>query len=354
MAKILQPSDNAIEQAVALLQLGKPLGLPTETVYGLAGDAGSEAAILAIYRTKSRPAFDPLIVHIPVGPASISDLVKMKLVAPEKIDQIRTVKLNQLISQFWPGPLTLILPKHSDVLDLVTSGLSMVGIRMPDHPVAQTVLTAFGRPLAAPSANRFGRISPTTAGDVDAELGGLIDLILDGGPCQRGLESTVVGLAEDGGFNLLRPGSLSVEAVEAALGESLKKPSAASQAASPGTQASHYAPEKKFLLLTKSFLEMNSEDWLALAVPEKATLALLIPCGKVDSKLLQRVPFSVVSTRSLSESEDDAEASRNLFRVLRDFDGTETDVIICEAVGKGHGLWVAIKDRLQRASFRNV
>lgn len=353
MAQILQPNSATIKQAVALLRLGQPLGLPTETVYGLAGDAANEAAILAIYRTKSRPAFDPLIVHVPAGSDSVAALARMNLIDAKKIDPGRTEKINQLIAKFWPGPLTLILPKHDQVLDLVTSGLNMVGIRMPDHPVAQEVLARFGRPLAAPSANRFGRISPTTAQDVEAELGDHIKIILDGGPCKRGVESTVVGLADVAGFNLLRPGSLSIEAIEAVLGEALRTPSAASSAASPGTLASHYAPEKKFLLLTKPFSEMKTADWHALRIPAETTVSLLIPCGKVADEVIRRIPFVVTASRFLSPAGSDEEASHNLFRALRELDRGTTDLILCETVPKDHGLWLAIIDRLKRASFRN-
>jgi L-threonylcarbamoyladenylate synthase len=352
MARILHPDEQSVALAVTQLAAGKPIGLPTETVYGLAGDATSEEAVLAIYKTKARPSFDPLIVHVAPGIHSVEDLALMELVDTSRLDMAQRAKVNQLIHEFWPGPLTLILPKHSRVSDLITSGLPMVGIRMPDHPVAQEVLRSFGRPLAAPSANRFGRISPTSAADVDAELGQLIDLILDGGPCARGVESTVIGVAEGGGFNLLRPGSLPAEAVESLLGEKLRVPSAASSAASPGTLASHYAPGKKFLLLPKPLAAMTPTDWFALGIDASLRVSLLIPCGYVDGSLLGKVPLHVVEVRHLSPEQDERKASRQLFRSIRELDAGAGHVILCEPVTLEGGLWIAIRDRLNRATQR--
>lgn len=352
MAKILHPDKVSIAQAVRLLAAGKPIGLPTETVYGLAGDATNDEAILAIYHAKSRPSFDPLIVHVEPGISSFADLVSLDLVDPDALEPRRIHQIDQLITEFWPGPMTLILPKHRKVSDLITSGLPMVGIRMPDHPVAQAVLKSFGRPLAAPSANRFGRISPTSALDVEAELGTLIDLILDGGPCERGVESTVIGVGESGGFNLLRPGSLAAEAVEALLGEKLRIPSAASSAASPGTLDSHYAPGKKFLLLPKPVSDMIATDWDALGIAAGTDVSLLIPCGYVDQSTLEKLPLRVIEYRQLSPEGSEEEASHNLFRAVRELDAGPGELILCEPVARDGGLWIAIRDRLTRATKR--
>ncbi len=352
MAVILGPSNEAMIEAKALLSSGKCIGFPTETVYGLAADASNESAILSVYKVKARPSFDPLIVHIAPGAKNLQDLAALRLVDLSQIDAKRYKQLDSIIERFWPGPLTLILPKHESVSDLITSGLSMVGVRMPDHPVAQRILREFGKPLAAPSANRFGRISPTSAKHVDEELGNLIELIIDGGDCKRGVESTVIGLAEAGGFNLLRPGSLRTEELEAVLGEALKVPSAKSSAASPGTLASHYAPEKNVVLLKKSFNEMTASDWHSMSIDPSTRVGLLIPCGNHGDSVLETPYLHIVGTRVLSAEGNDDEASRNLFRSLRELDALAADLIICEPVIQDFGLWIAIKDRLKRAATR--
>jgi L-threonylcarbamoyladenylate synthase len=352
MAVILGPGKETLSRAKTLLSDGKPIGFPTETVYGLAADAANESAILSVYQVKARPAFDPLIVHVAIGVASVSDLVAMQLVDSSTIDAKRSGQINSLIERFWPGPLTLILPKHHSVSDLITSGLNMVGIRMPDHPVAQSILKEFGRPLAAPSANRFGRISPTSAKHVEEELGGLIDLIVDGGDCDRGVESTVVGLGEDCGFNLLRPGSLPVEDIEKILGETLQIPSAKSKAASPGTLASHYAPERKFIQLPKEVGLMAASDWKALGITSATKIALLIPCGQLADSNNFAKHFDLAGARTLSLQGDEREASKNLFRYMRELDALSPDVIVCGPILNEGGLWIAIKDRLKRAATR--
>lgn len=352
MAEILKIDENALRRAVTLLKAGKPIGMPTETVYGLAGDAANEDAVLAIYRTKARPSFDPLIVHIAQGVSSTQDLCEMKLVSSSVLTPSVIAKVDRLIAAFWPGPLTLILPKHSSVSDLITSGLPMVGIRMPEHPGAQALLKSYGRPLAAPSANRFGRISPTSAEDVQSELGDLIELILDGGHCDRGVESTVIGVASDGGFNLLRPGSLPIESIESVLGDTLRVPDAASSAASPGTLASHYAPGKKCYILPKPVIEMRALDWNVLPDVANKRVGLLVPCGHVSLENLQSLPFQVTEVCELAPTGDEREASRSLFRSLRALDASACDVILCEPVQRDQGLWIAVKDRLRRASQR--
>ena len=350
MAVILAPSITAIEKAKDLLTSGKPIGFPTETVYGLAADAANESAILAVYQVKARPSFDPLIVHIADSAKDLDDLAALKLVDSSQIGAIHCSQINTLMKSFWPGPLTLILPKHQTVSDLITSGLPMIGIRMPDHPVAQSILKAFGKPLAAPSANRFGRISPTSAKHVDEELGNLIELIVDGGDCERGVESTVIGLADNGGFNLLRPGSLAAEDIESVLGETLKIPTAESKAASPGTLASHYAPEKKFILLPKQLSLMSASDLTAIGVGAKTNIALLIPCGKHADSYFRSTNVTLIGSRVLSATDDEQEASKNLFRFMRELDALPADVIVCEPILYDGGLWIAIKDRLKRAA----
>ena len=223
--------DEAIDAAIAVLNKARPVAIPTETVYGLAADATDPAAITSIYETKGRPRFNPLICHM-------ADLAMAERHA--RFDPVS----RRLAERFWPGPLTLVLPLSADsaIHPLATAGLDTVGIRVPKG-FAGDLIRAFDRPLAAPSANSSGKISPTTAEHVNADLGGRIDLVIDGGPCPVGVESTIVKV-EDGRIRLLRPGGVPVEAIEAATGLSVERPKAAGTAAieAPGMLASHYAP----------------------------------------------------------------------------------------------------------------
>ncbi len=218
--------------AVAALRAGRLVGMPTETVYGLAANALDAQAVLAIFAAKGRPSFDPLIVHV-------ADAEQAWTVAQP------SPRARLLAQRCWPGPLTLVLPRRSQVPDAVTSGLDTVGVRCPDHPLALALIRAAGLPLAAPSANRFGRISPTTAAHVREQLAGAVALVLDGGPCRVGIESTV--LLPDPAPVILRPGGLTREALQAILGEPVAVADRTARDASlalpaPGLLASHYAP----------------------------------------------------------------------------------------------------------------
>lgn len=223
----------ALPRAVALLRRGRLVALPTETVYGLAGDAGWPAAAAAIFQAKERPWFDPLIVHLP----TLGWLERLTL-PPGGTGQMA----GRLVERFWPGPLTLLLPRRAEAVpDLVTSGSALVAVRMSAHPVFRAVVEAFGRPLAAPSANRFGRISPTTGAHVLTELGGRIPLILEAGPTTHGLESTVVSIEADGVLSVLRHGPVTVEML-AEFGPVRTPGVAVSAASAPGQGPGHYAP----------------------------------------------------------------------------------------------------------------
>src|SRR5262245_21143241 len=220
VATILTPSEGNISRAADALRRGELVGMPTETVYGLAANAFDASAVARIFAAKDRPSFDPLIVHVvrPAGPLErevLSGLEDEGIVEISRLPQLARERADVLLRRFWPGPLTLVLPRGRRIPDLVTSGLETVAIRMPAHPVAQALLKVAAIPLAAPSANRFGRISPTTAAHVVQELGDRIGIVIDGGSSTVGVESTVVAIGNDGTLSLLRPGGVAVEAIEA-------------------------------------------------------------------------------------------------------------------------------------------
>ncbi|NEX46075.1 L-threonylcarbamoyladenylate synthase [Pseudotabrizicola algicola] len=307
----LSPTEDGIARAAALLRVGGLVAMPTETVYGLAGDAMNGAAVARIFAAKARPAFNPLIAHV-TGPEMAERLAVFD-------DRARAVA-----AAFWPGALTLVLPlrEGSGLSPLVTAGLPTVAIRCPAHPVAQALIGAFGGPLAAPSANPSGRVSPTRAEHVRQGLGGRIDAILDGGPCAVGVESTILGL--EGAPLLLRPGGVPLEALEAMLGPigsggDAHKPNA------PGQLASHYAPEAGVRLNVTA--PAAGEVWVGFG------------------------PDCVGAALSLSPKGDLIEAGAALFQTLRDAD------VLAGAGGRiafapvpETGLGRAINDRLRRAA----
>ncbi len=307
-----------IHHAARLLHDGQVVAIPTETVYGLAANVFDEAAVLAVFRTKERPAFDPLIVHI----AERADLVRLVKELPPGAEA--------LMDAFWPGPLTLVLPKQSAVPDLVTSGLDTVAVRMPAHPIAQSLLKEVGIPLAAPSANPFGYVSPTTAQHVADQLGDRIPYILDGGACTVGVESTIVGWAE-GGWSLYRPGGVPVERIEAVIGrvEQLTKKVLP---VAPGMLESHYAPRKPVFV----------GDVTALLREQGPGRCGVISFSKDYGASINEV---------LSRAGDDSEAARGLFAAIRRLDASACDVMLAEVFPMA-GLGGAINDRLGRAAAK--
>ena len=310
MTAILAPDTAGIAEAARLLAAGELVAFPTETVYGLGGDARSDRAVAEIYAAKGRPSFNPLIVHLP------------DLAAVEAIAEVGP-KARMLAQAFWPGPLTLVLPLRPEagISPLVTAGLETVAVRVPAHPLAQRLLRAFGGPLAAPSANPSGRVSPTRAGHVLEGLAGRIAAVLDGGACVVGLESTIV-LADPEPV-LLRPGGLPVEIAEAALGEPLAMGGDAGKPTSPGQLVSHYAPE--------AAVRLEAID----AQPGE----LLVGFGAVKGML------------TLSETGDLVEAAARLFQTLREADrlaGPGGRIAFAPVPEKGLGR--AINDRLRRAA----
>lgn len=294
--------------AAAVLRAGRQVAFPTETVYGLGADARDDRAVAGIYAAKGRPSFNPLIVHL-------ADVETARQVA--RFDD----RAERLAAAFWPGPLTLVLPlrEGAGISALVTAGLPTVALRVPAHPVARALLSAFGGPLAAPSANPSGRISPTTADHVAAGLAGRIGGVVDGGACGVGVESTIIGL--DGPASLLRAGGVPAEAVEAVLGVALVAGGDAGAPTAPGQLLSHYAPAGR--------LRLNA----TAALPGE----VMVGFGAVPGEL------------TLSAAGDLTEAAANLFAVLHRLDAMGAAAIAVAPVPET-GLGRAINDRLRRAA----
>jgi L-threonylcarbamoyladenylate synthase len=307
--------------AVELLRKGEVVALPTETVYGLAADALNPIAVAKIFEAKERPRFDPLIVHLPSW-----DWLE-KIVDVSGQDRQLVLKLAE---KFWPGPFTMVLQKREIVPEIVTAGLDTVAVRISAHPVFAEIVRELNKPLAAPSANRFGRVSPTTAQHVLDELGGRIPLTIDGGPTQHGIESTIVTVREDG-IGLLRRGPITAEQLCEFAKVDLVTPER--KVSAPGQFPSHYAPKTTLRLIdnAKSFSPKKNQRVGLLAWHPSE------PAKK----------FAAV--RLLSERQNLREAAANLFRHLRELDQSGIDLIVVERV-PSRGLGAAILDRLERAS----
>jgi L-threonylcarbamoyladenylate synthase len=314
--------ETAIERAVYFLRRGEIVALPTETVYGLAADALNPEAAAKIFAAKNRPSFDPLIVHLP-------DITWLEKIAVIPGSDRPLVDL--LLARFWPGPFTLVLPSQEVIADLVTAGLATVAVRMSAHPVFDRVIKTLGSPLAAPSANRFGRISPTTAQDVLEEINGRIPLLIDAGPTEKGVESTVVQI-KDGKIEVLRKGPVTTEELSEIA--EVKNIEHIGRIIAPGQTPSHYAPSTPLLLVGKASEFTGSG----------AKVGLLA----WDASDAQR--FAEV--RWLSPNRDLIEAASRLFSLLRELDAANLEFIVAESVPET-GIGAAIMDRLRRASARN-
>jgi L-threonylcarbamoyladenylate synthase len=360
-AHVLAPTTEHIALAARELRAGNVVAVPTETVYGLAGNAFDAASLSKIFMAKERPTFDPLIVHVALEKPTLADLMREQLVYPHDLSDLAVKRIDQLIRTFWPGPLTLVLPKSNLVPDLATSGLETVAIRAPKHPVAQALIREFGLPLCAPSANRFGRISPTSAKDVLEELGDRIDVILDGGPCEIGLESTILRITEDGETFLLRPGVIGRDLLESTLGSPVRDPGDESEdgpQVAPGRLASHYAPSKRLLLLPNAVGQMMTPPTLGLSPgatrPKRVGLLALFGSPNTAAETLSEILEIPVTVEVLSEKEDWAEAARTLFAKLRALDASDAELLLVEPIPESvqatNGIAYAIADRLRRSA----
>jgi L-threonylcarbamoyladenylate synthase len=312
------------DAAVELLRKGDVVALPTETVYGLAANALNAIAVAKIFEAKERPHFDPLIVHLPNREwlERISDV-------PAEHQQL----IGRLADKFWPGPFTMVLPKREIVPDIVTAGLDTVAVRFSAHPVFTEIVGALDEPLAAPSANRFGRVSPTTAQHVLDELDGRIPLIVDGGSTEHGIESTIVAI-QKGKIAILRRGPITHEQL-VQFAEATNEVATA-KISSPGQLPSHYAPETPLRLID------NVE---AFSPQKNQRVGLLAWRGAFRSSQ------AFAAVRNLSDRGDLREAAANLFRYLRELDALGLDLIVAERV-PCEGLGAAIMDRLLRASHQ--
>jgi L-threonylcarbamoyladenylate synthase len=322
-------STSQIERAAEILRAGGLVAFPTETVYGLGANALDERAVARVFEVKARPRFDPLIVHI----AGVEWVARLA----ERFPPLA----RELAERFWPGPLTLVVPKKPVVPDLVTAGCPTVALRMPDHPVAQALLHAANLPVAGPSANPFGHISPTTADHVREQLGDQIDLILDGGACRVGVESTVLQLTDDRPI-LLRPGGTTLEALQEVVGEVIvpvPESTAYPQKGllSPGLLPQHYAPRTPLVVQTR--------ETASACEGEAATgtqVGLLAFRKGGDAARFARVEV-------LSPAGDLREAAANFFAALRRLDAAGLDLIVAEPLPET-GLGRAVNDRLRRAA----
>ncbi len=310
-----------IDLAADLLLKGKLVAIPTETVYGLAANALNEKAVLSVFEAKQRPFFDPLIIHVP----TIENIAKYAVLEDDR--------LQKLANAFWPGPLTLLLPKKESIPAIVTSGLEQVAVRIPNHKLTLELLNTINVPLAAPSANPFGYVSPTEPAHVEKQLGNKIDYILDGGACGVGLESTIVGIENDK-VCVFRLGGLAIEEIEKIIGKVELMINTSSDPKAPGQLKSHYAPKKPlFIGDIKELIEKNKEKKIAI-----------ICFGEENFSKQDHLIFNLSKTKDLGE------AAINLFKYLRLADESGADVVFCEKL-PDEGLGRAINDRLKRAAF---
>lgn len=318
-ARVLPAADpGSIAEAAAVLRRGGLVAFPTETVYGLGADVFNPRAVARVFEVKARPSFDPLIVHL----ADAGERARVAVA-----DDPRTVAL---AARFWPGPLTLVVPRRAQVPDLVTAGLDTVGIRVPAHAAARAMIAAAGTPVAAPSANPFGYVSPTTAAHVAELLGPAVDLVLDGGPCRVGVESTILSLAGDRPV-ILRPGGASRESLEEALGIPLEVADPRERPLSPGQLPRHYATRTPLRILPRG------------SAPP-------LDPGRVGLLAWRHAPASgYAAVEVLAPDGSPETAAANLFAALRRLDSAGLDLIVAEPCPES-GLGHAIMDRLRRAA----
>ncbi len=318
----MRPSDELLEAAVAALVRGEVVGLPTETVYGLAADGTNAEAVRKIFAIKGRPADHPLILHL----GDVSWLERFTVGAPQAAFL--------LADAFWPGPLSLVLRRSDVVPDEVTGGLATVAVRVPSHPIALEVLRAFDRPLAAPSANRFGEVSPTTKAHVERDLGDQVRLVLDGGPCEVGVESTIVDLSGER-LRILRPGGISAEDIERVLGRQVGANDGMGPAV-PGSLEAHYAPRAEVLVVRPDELVQRLARVL-LSGRRIGVFSTVRPPGDLPIDVLFR------------EQGDPRSAAHDLYSTLRELDDAGCELILA-TLPEGAGIAEAVADRLRRAA----
>lgn len=311
----------AVETAAELLRKGEIVALPTETVYGLAADAFKPEAVIKVFEAKERPRFDPLIVHLP-EPAWLEQIARIATASQPLIEK--------LIGRFWPGPFTVVVPRRERIPDIVTAGLETVAVRISAHPLFAEVIQSFGSPLAAPSANRFGSISPTSAQHVVDELNERVPVVVDGGSTLHGIESTIVAV-RDGRIEVLRRGPITTEELQE-FGEVVSETSRQLPEA-PGQLPSHYKPRTPLILV---------DDPLAFSAPSNKK------CGLLAWRTIEGID-RFVAVRTLSRRQDLREAAANLFRFLRELDQMNLDLLVAERLPT-EGLGAAIMDRLERAA----
>jgi len=325
MPRVLEANDDALGEAAETLRAGGVVAFPTETVYGLGANTFDRGALRLVYEMKGRPAANPLIAH-----------VHDEQIARERLAQTWDGRCRTLAARFWPGPLTLVVPKREDVPSEATAGLDTIAIRSPRHPAARRLLEAFAGPISAPSANRSGRVSPTTALHVADDFADVDDLIiLDGGPCEAGIESTVLDLTT-APPRLLRPGAVTLEELRDALG-AVDAPSIESQAASPGTSPRHYAPRTPARLV--------GADELVRAVDRVAGRVAVIGFADACEAIARRDGVAVIVM-----PEDPARYAADLYETLREADALDASAILIERPPESEGLWRSIHDRLRRAT----
>lgn len=312
---------NDIEAAAKILENGNLVAIPTETVYGLAANIYDEAAVKKIFDLKQRPLFNPLIVHI----HSVSQLSEIAKNIPDKA--------MQLADAFWPGAITLVLKKQDRIPDIITAGKDSVAVRMPNHPVSLALLRRLDFPLAAPSANPFGCISPTRAVHVQEYFGDTLEMVLDGGDCEDGIESTIIGFEEDEAV-LYRLGAIAMEDIEAVIGQVVVRNRNESSPEAPGMLLRHYAP------MTKTILVQNVAEAIASYPGKKIGLLLFSTNLNTENSLHQEL---------LSTKGDLKEAASKLYAAMHQLDRLELDLIIAERL-PDYGLGKSMNDRLQRAT----
>ena len=320
-----------IKKAADVIKEGGLVAFPTETVYGLGADALNPVAVAKIFEAKNRPLNDPLIVHI----ADKEDLLRLSA-------EVYKITLD-LVDEFWPGPLTLVLKKSQDMPSIVTAGLETVAVRMPDHPVALSLIRESQTPIAAPSANIFGKPSSTTAQHVLDDLNGRVDLILDAGRTNVGVESTILDLTQTP-FRILRPGGVSLESLRTIIPDI--EPYNGNKILSPGMFARHYSPKGKVILI-----EENGSVQIGKVKMLASEFAIQGYCVGIMAKEENKDKYSDFNVKVLGPAKNLNLCATNLFSILREFDKEGAQVIIAESV-KEEGLGVAIMDRLRKASTR--